>query len=196
MAKKNDGIPAWMTAQALVIKAKNVLTEAAIDLLYKEIEAKRMSISGTFMPIELEKSGEMEQGLFLIRHLMEERANLEASFGRFIEMAEKDTKRFDATAMKRVEEAKKFLVAVATIDTLTKYGMVFDEWFEDVSSLVNEKDPAEVIAKTAGDVKSHRAEALDYLVSSKLFREEGLFTTEERDILSKTRKIVAEQNRE
>ncbi len=195
MTKKSDGMPAWMTAQALVIKAKNVLTEAAIDALYKEIEAKRMSISGTFMPIELEKSGEMEQGLYLIRRLMEERENLEESFGKFIEMAEKDQREFDATAMRRVEEAKKFLLAVATIDTLTRYGMVFDGWFGDASSLVNEGDPAEILAKTAGDMKSHRAEALDYLVASKLFKEEGIFTVEERGILSKTKEIIEKQNR-
>ena len=190
---KDDEIPAWMTAQALVIKAKNVLTEEAIEVLYKEIEEKRMAISGTFMPIELEKSGEMEQGLFLIRHLMDERENLERSFNEFLKAAEAGP--IDATARKRIEEAKKFLVAVARIDTLTRYGMVFDSWFGDASTLVKEKDPASILAKTAGAADTHRAEALDYLLSSRMFKEEELFTREEKRILEEAKALLVKPGR-
>ena len=87
-----DATPAWMIAQALVIKAKNVLVEEAIDLLYKEIESKRMVINGSFMPMEIEKSGEMEQGLFLIRHLMEQKPNILRAMTVQINQLESDKK--------------------------------------------------------------------------------------------------------
>lgn len=191
MAKKDDGIPAWMIAQALVIKAKNVLTEEAIDVLYKEIEEKRMAVDGKFMPMELEKSGEMEQGLFLIRHLMDEREELERTFGEFISAAERNPEKPDAATARRIEEAKKFLIAVAKIDTLTRYGMVFDSWFSDASSLIEERDPASILAKTAGGRSSARAEALDYLITSGLLRD-GVFTKEELDFIDRAEALITQ----
>src|SRR5580693_9882195 len=123
--KKGQGIPAWMVAQALVIKAKNVLVEESIDLLYKEIEAKRMAVSGSFMPMELEKSGEMEQGLFLIRHLMDEKPKIMANMVHQIKELE-SIKKPDSATIEKIESGKKFMLAVEQIAALMTYGMVFE----------------------------------------------------------------------
>lgn len=175
----NKGIPAWMEAQALVIKAKNVLLEEAIELLYKEVEAKRMAISGSFMPMELEKSGEMEQGLFLIRHLMEKKEQIMQSMA---EQAARLEAKKNPThdEVKMIDGARKFMLAVEQITSLAEYGIIFERWFADVSMEIKEDDAASVLAKTAGGAGTHRAEALRFLVNSKMFKAKDVFTEEEK----------------
>lgn len=183
MKNVKDEIPAWMIAQALVIKSKNVLLEEAIDLLYKEIEAKRMAISGKFMPMELEKSGEMEQGLFLIRHLMGEKENIMYSMGNQISQLESEKKPTSET-IEKIESGKKFMLAVEQITTLAEYGIVCEQWFNDVSIEIKENDPAEILAKTAGGKETHRAQVLKFIVGSKMFKAPDIFTSEEKKTLS------------
>lgn len=188
--KKSDEIPAWMVAQALVIKAKNVLLEEAIDLLYKEIEAKRMAISGSFMPMEIEKSGEMEQGLFLIRHLMNEKANIIRGITIDINQMESNPKRMDAATVQKIESAKKFMLAVEQITTLAEYGIVLEQWFNEVSMQVKEQDPSAILANTSGGGGSHRAEALKFIVGSKMFKDPDIFTKDEKAYLSRAAALV------
>ena len=184
--KKGEGeesIPAWMEAQALTVKAKNVLIEEAIDLLYKEIEAKRMAIHGKFMPMELERSGEMEQGLFLIRNLVLERESIIRNFTENIDRLEA-RQRLTKTDVEKIDAAKKFIVSVEKITALADYGSVFAQWFDAASLEVKEKDPARILAKTSGGAKSHRTQALQYLVKSKMFNADGLFVEREKKQLA------------
>ncbi len=194
-AKSGNEIPAWMEAQALMIKCKNVCIEEAIDLLYKEIGAKRMAISGTFMPMELERSGEMEQGLFLIRHLTDQKENLTRSFSDYIAKEESNPKALTPEKLARIEDAKKFIVAVEKITSLTDYGRTFADWFDSASMEVNEKDPSLILAKSSGGPKTHRTEALRSLVGSKLFKAEGLFTAEEKKLMVKALTLCGESSR-
>ena len=182
--ENEESMPAWMEAQALTVKAKNVLIEEAIDLLYKEIEAKRMAVHGKLIPMELEKSGEMEQGLFLIRNLVMEKENIMRNFTENIRKLEAEPKLSKAD-VEKIEAARKFMDAVEKITTLADYGSVFAQWFGAASLEVKEKDPAVILAKTSGGVKSHRTQALRYLVKSPLFSADGLFRKEEKKQLAK-----------
>ena len=183
--ENEESIPAWMEAQALTVKAKNVLIEEAIDLLYKEIEAKRMAIHGKFIPMELEKSGEMEQGLFLIRNLVMEKENIMRNFTDNINRLEAQPKKLTKAEAEKIDAAKKFIVAVEKITALADYGSIFAQWFDAVSLEVKEKDPAKILAKTSGGAGSHRTQALRYLVKSPLFDTDGLFKAEEKEQLAK-----------
>ncbi len=192
MKKPGSGVPAWMVAQALVIKAKNVLLEEAIELLYREIDEKRMAISGSFMPMELEKSGEMEQGVFLIRHLMDQRPKIIASIGSQIKEME-SRKSHDAKTIEKIESAKKFLVAVEKISMYMTYGMVFEQWFNDVSMAVKENDATTIIAKTSMTPESYRVDALRFLVGSEPFKRKELFSDEERRCLESALELCKEK---
>ncbi len=179
-----------MTAQALVIKAKNVLVEEAIDLLYKEIESKRMAINGSFVPMEIEKSGEMEQGLFLIRHLMEEKPAILRAMTVQINQLE-SSKRLTSEDIQRIESARKFMLTVEHITTLLEYGTVFEQWFDDVSMRIKDTDPSIILAKTANGNNTHRTSSLRFLVNSKMFRG-GTFTNEEKNILKNALQLAVE----
>ena len=189
MKNTASGIPAWMIAQALVVKAKNVLIEDAIDLLYKEIESKRMSISGSFSPIDIERDGEMEQGLFLIRHLVDERPKIMHELSSKLKELE-GIKKPDVQTVEKIESTKKFMLAVEQITALTAYGLVFEQWFNDVSLIVNEKDPAKVLAETAENKETRRADALRFLSKSRMFKDRELFDDDERKEVSGALEIL------
>jgi hypothetical protein len=183
MKNVKDEIPAWMIAQALVIKMKNVLLEEAIDLLYKEIEAKRMAINGKFMPMDLEHSGEMEQGLFLIRQLMADKERIMHGMSIQIHQMEME-KKPTSEGIEKMESGRKFMLAVEQITSLAEHGIVCEQWFNDVSMEVKEDDPAAILAKTAGGKDTHRADVLKYMVGSKIFKSTDLFTVEEKKTLT------------
>lgn len=178
-----------MVAQSLVIKAKNAMIEEAVDILYGEIEAKRIAINGKFMPMELEKSGEMEQGLFLIRHMLEQKPEMEKYFAAMIKDY-KARKSPDEKTVRTMENLKKFMDAVDRIEALTHYGLLFDKWFNDVSKSVAGKAPEEILAKTSGGPKTHRAEAVRFLVKQKLFNDDDIFTKEERKVFTEALELL------
>jgi hypothetical protein len=182
MDADNDGIPAWMVAQALIVKMKNIMIEEAVGLLYREIEEKRMAVNGSFVKMS-DKDGEVEQGIFLIENLMDKRSEIMADVGGAISRASARPDVLGGQQTRNIEAAKAFLKAVDEITALYTYGRVFEGWFDDASSHVHGRDPATILAATCGGVESHRAAALKFLVESRIFRESGILIDTERDII-------------
>lgn len=180
--KESSGFPAWMLAQALVIKAKNVLFDEAINLLYKEIDEKRMALTGKFLPIDPEKSGEMEQGLFLVQQLLEKKDAIIKDFDSSIRKLENEAK--DENDVKRLDDTKRFLIAIEKIALFASYAGVFGEWFDSVSAMANANSASAILVETSRGIP-HRIEALRFLIDSKLVYDKELFDDDERDIVIK-----------
>ena len=92
--------------------------------------------------------------------------------------------------MQKIEDVKKFMLAVEQITTLVEYGIVFEEWFNDVSMQVRETSPAAILAKTASIGGVHRTDTLKFLVGSKVFRG-NVFTNEEKDCFRDALRLAA-----
>jgi len=185
--KESNDIPGWMVAQALIIKAKNVLIEQAVELLYREIDEKRMGMKGAFTRMT-ESEGEMEHGLFLIRHLINEREQITEQFSKYIKEHKEEAATSPVEASK-LRDIRKFLDAVDAITSFATTSMVFDSWFNDVSMKVTDADPIAILVKTAEGTPA-RKEALVFLVSSSIFKSNDLFTKEEKGLFAKASGIT------
>ncbi len=185
--KDNPEIPAWMVAQALIIKVKNVLIEEAVNLLYREIEEKRMAVKGKFVKMS-DTDGEMEQGMFLIRNLMNQKDEILDQFLRYIETHKEEAKS-NAVEASKIRDARKFIDAVDSITAMARASMIFDAWFNGVSMQIHEKDPAAILAGTAKE-DNDRRDALSFLVTNQIFKSAELFTKDERAVLTKTHELL------
>ncbi len=183
VADSAEILPAWMEAQELLIKARGAMMEKAVEILYKEIDEERMDVGESFIRVH-DKKIEMEQGAILINNLMESREEVSKSLSSRIKRLETHPELLDAERSKTLGDSKKSLDALEKIAGLVECGRTFESWFDEADMKIDEEgdEPAAVLARTCGNNNTPRADALRFVVNSRFFKEEGIFTQKERRI--------------
>lgn len=168
--------PAWMLCDEILTKAKDEMILEAIDILHEEINQHRVTIEG-YTPILLDRSEEMERDLFLLKNLLSRREEIRQNYKRYTE--EKEHK--DPALVMRIEELKKFLMAVDGIDLLMKMSHVFETWSEEMGKYSRVRDPNELLAASTSN--EERVSALKFVLSSSKFKENEPLSEEEISIM-------------
>ncbi|MDE1810570.1 MAG: hypothetical protein KGH66_00820 [Candidatus Micrarchaeota archaeon] len=181
MARSSDDTPAWMTCVDILNKAKVELITEAMDTLNNEISEKRIEVNGSLITLP-DRPNDADRDMFIITTMLEQSPQIKQRYGSFIE-ASRDSK--DPNVVMQVERARKFLLALEQIELLMGYSTYFDDWMHDASVLANVGDPSEIFRRTVSHSKE-RAEILDFMLSSKTFIKEEIFTKEERILLEAT----------
>ncbi|HUY70531.1 MAG TPA: hypothetical protein VMV00_03110 [Candidatus Baltobacteraceae bacterium] len=183
MPSHEDDTPAWMTCVDILNKAKVELITEAMDTLNNEISEKRIEVNGSLITLP-ERPNDADRDMFIITRMLEEAPQIKERYGSFIQT---NLESKDANVVMQVERGKKFLMALEQIELLINYSTYIDEWMQDASVLANIKDPSEIMARTIAHQKA-REEILVFMLESKTFVKEEIFTDEERRILSKALK--------
>ena len=173
-----DDTPAWMVCVDMLNRAKVELITEAMDTLNNEISEKRIEVNGSLITLP-DRPNDADRDMFIITTMLEQAPQIRQRYGSFIESGQGSK---DPNVVLQVERAKKFLLALKQIATLMGYSTYFDEWSRDASLLANISDPAEILRKTVAH-SSERAEILRFILESKTFAKEEIFTDEERKFL-------------
>lgn len=173
-----DDTPAWMVCVDMLNKAKVELITEAMDTLNNEISEKRIEVNGSLITLP-DRPNDADRDMFIITTMLERAPQIRERYGSFIESGEGSD---DPNVVLQVERARKFLLALEQIETLMGYSTYFDEWMHDASLLANIKEPEEIFRKTVSHNKE-RSEILRFMLGSKTFVKEEIFTEEERKFL-------------
>jgi hypothetical protein len=192
----DQGFPAWLVCEEILNKAKDELITEAIEVLHEEMKRGRISFKGSMVNVP-ERDADFERDRFLINELLQKEEEVRRVYGPYIEGKRNGAKGMDATMIQRVEEAERFLLAVTQIVILMRMSKVMDTWLSDVGMYPKIKDPAEILASTVHRTESEfRIDALRFVLSSKTFIRERIFTQDERNILEKAldKAVINEKN--
>ncbi len=175
-----DETPAWLLCQDILIRGKEELVSEAIETLDGEMKGKRMDIIGDLVTAS-EETGGIERKLFIINNIMEHERDIWEKYNASIDALETRPESMSPKTVERIEELKKFLLAITQISMLMKYSRVLDQWFEDIGLHFKEKDPVKIFSDTING--EHRLEALQFLTTSKRMAAERLFSAHELSIM-------------
>ncbi len=159
----DSDVKAWLLCEDVLTQIKDELVLEAVDILKKEKKEGRMSISG-YVPAMPEKGGELEEDLFMINKVVENAKEMRSTWSRYLEDSGSD----GSVPPSRIEELKKFLLAVDAIDLLMHTSNVFKKWADDTGRFQKTERPVDVIVESARGSKT-RIEALGFVLSSSTF---------------------------
>jgi hypothetical protein len=185
MKEEDDGIPPWMIAQDILVKIKDELVLEAIDILHKEIDAKRIAITGS-VGILPERSVEVENDLFVIRNMLESREAIHKQYETYLNAKPGD--KMSKQEAVRVEDLRKLMMAISEISLLMEYGTAIEAWITDAGTLSKSKTPAEVIGKSVHPDQV-RAEILAFVLKNKRFIAAEPLNDKENATLKEAQKI-------
>lgn len=181
---EEDGQPAWMTCDAIISKMRDELLSQAVSVMHEQLEKKRISLEGQ-LPSMSEEGGEKEKDAFLLSQIVKEHENIERQFGEYIEQA-----RVGKDTLERVDELQRFLLELRQIVMLSDYSKECEGWLAEAEKELKEEDPAKIMAKTMKK-EGKRQELLDYVMKSKKFMKDGVFSEAERKIMDEALKITS-----
>ncbi|MDE1851748.1 MAG: hypothetical protein KGH69_03620 [Candidatus Micrarchaeota archaeon] len=171
----NGDTPAWLLCEDILTKTKDEMILEAIDILHEQIDAKRIDIQG-YVPVLMDRSEELQKDMFIINNML---ANREQIRGQYSSYINKETK--DPALLSRIEELKRLVMAVDAIEFLMGMSHVFESWAEETGRYGTLKDPAELLRRSMSN--SQRKEALEYVLSSKKFKDNDALSEKELSLL-------------
>lgn len=167
--------PKWMIAQDILVKAKNELILEAVDTLHIEIKEKRLEVNGSVIKLP-DKSSEIEMDMLILNNLLEQEQQIVENYGKFIK--EKEDSEKDPAMIERINELKKFLMAVTQIKILMNFAKTIDEWVLDFANSMNIDGVAKILAETAKK-NVERIEILSFIIDNKKFYDNEALSNEE-----------------
>jgi hypothetical protein len=174
-----DDIPAWLLCQDICARAQEELTSQAIETLDREIEAKRLKIDGHLVTAD-EGTNEIEKKLFVIGKIVDGEQEIYNNYMGMISKLENSENELTGKLVERIEELKRFLLAVSTISILMRYSKLFRNWFEDIGHHFKENSAENILFKT---MNPSRLEALEFITKNKRIIFENLFSENELNIM-------------
>ncbi len=177
-----DDIPQWMLAQEILVKTKNELILEAIDLVHIEIDEKRLEINGNTVKLP-DKSSEIEMDMLIISNLLEKEDEISKQYSEFIKKIENGEEE-KPELIERMDELKKFLMAISSIHLLMGFVKVIDSWVLDFAETMKINNTAMIIAETAKR-NVERIDILEFVIKSKNFLKSEALSDEEIDIVKK-----------
>ncbi len=181
--EKSDGVPAWLRCEDILTRSKDELILEAVDILKNEMKEKRIDIKGYIAALP-DKGQELEQDLFMISQLIARADEIRAQYKGYLEK-ERNGEIKDPEIIARGEGLRRFLMSVDAIDMLMRMSRVFGMWADDTGVYSSLKDPVDVMVKSAS-LDGGRAEALEFVLSSRRFPGSEALTNEEMQILEET----------
>ena len=172
-----DDAPAWLSCQDIFSRAQEEMISLAIEALDVEIAAKRMKIEGKLVSAD-EATNEVEKKLFVINNIINNEQGIYEKYNSSISRLENNPQELTSDVVERIDELKRFLLAVGMITMLMRYSKIFRNWQDDVGHYFKEKNPVLIIKKT---LTENRVEALKFIIESK--RIQGLFGENEIEIM-------------
>ena len=171
--------PAWMVCEDLISRIKGELMHEAVELLHKEIDSGRIKVDGGLVTAA-EGTSEAEQDSFILGKLVAEEPMLKERYANYLSAVGENS---EPELVARIEELKKFLLAVSQISLLVRYANTFSAWFEGAGRQVKINDPSEIFHVTA--ISEERKEALNYVANSKSFSKKTAFSEKDLKIVKK-----------
>ena len=189
MQEEKDVVPQWITAHDLLIRLKDELIGKAIALLHKEESEGRIKISGTLMSTP-DKNSENENDMFILNNITAKIDEMHVQYESYLSSnSEKDP-----ALIKRIEDLKKFLMAMDSINILVEYSKAMDPWIDEAALEIKSESAAQIIADTASR-NPDRVEILKYICKNSYFRNEVLSKAELEIVESAARIILAHSNK-
>jgi hypothetical protein len=178
-SQEQDQDPAWMLCEDILTRIKDELILEAIDLLHVQIKEGSVSIDGYVVTLP-DKSQEIARDIFVINNLLSEQNQIRETYKKYI-----NDNQGAATGetVEKSEKMKRFLLFLDELSILMSYSEVFGVWITDAWQYAKLNDVSQIIANTMSNSED-RADALRFVLSSKGFAKEEIFTTGERDALS------------
>ena len=176
---KNE-TPAWLLCENLLVDIKNELVLEAIDVLHQEMKEGRIEVNGGLVTAA-EGKEEIEKDLFIINKITESRKETADRFMQYITEKESNPAVLDEYTIHRIEEMKKFLVAVGKISYFMELSSVFNSWVDDAGRQARINDPLEILEKTMLENKE-RIPAVEFVLGKK-FRIDDAISEMEKKIL-------------
>lgn len=178
----SDDVQAWILCMDLLIKVKNELIAEAMELLHREMEAKRISMQGSFMPMS-EGESEAERDMFLIQNLLAQEHEIMGKYGTYlVEMPKRE--KIDEDKIRSADELRKFLMALNRMSRLMRYSRIFDEWASDASYEVRQASVSSILEKTIAVHGSSRREALEFAMKDEELVVSGVLADDEKRMLN------------
>lgn len=174
--------PAWMVCEDIISRASAELMSEALALLRSEIKAGRIKVDGK-MVTSSELTSEDERDIFVLEKLLDDEQNMRQRYENFANAVESGNET-DPEVVGRLQEVKKFLLAVSQISMTVGHARTFSNWFNAAASLMKIKEPEEIIYLTAKG-NAQRISALEFITSSKEFARSGVFSGTELAMLKR-----------
>ncbi len=175
-------VPAWLLCENLLVDIKNELVLEAIDVLHGEIKEGRIEVNGGLVTASEGKEG-IEKDLFIINKIVENGKATTEKFMEYIREKEGNSSELDEYAVHRIEDMKRFLIAVGKISYLMELSVVFNAWVDDAGREARITDPVEILERTVLENKE-RLPALEFVLGKK-FRIDDAISENEKEILEK-----------
>ncbi len=175
-----DEMPKWMLAQDILIKAKNEIILEAIDSLHNEIKEKRLEVNGHTIKLP-DKSSDIEMDMLVIGNILGQEEEIKKKYVEFMKSIE-DKKTESPEIIERINELKKFLMAVTGIHILMNYAKVIDAWVLDFAEVMKIDDAAMIIAETAKR-NVERIDTMEFMVKNRTFLKSDALNENEGEIL-------------
>ena len=177
---EDDGIPAWMMCSELLIRLKDEFTLEATEVLEREIKAGRLRFTGKLITLP-ESAGNMERDIYIINHLLHDENEIRHRYAKYMVESTKGAIE-DAKVIERVEELKRFLMALTQISMLMRYGGALGVLANECGRFAGKSDAAEVLVLAVGG-REETVEAIAFALDSGTVKREAVLTEDERQIL-------------
>ena len=177
----ND-VPAWMTCEDMLNRAKNEFVTEAMEELNKMTQEKAIEINGSLVTLP-DRPNDAERDMFVINKLLEEYPKIKEQYRDYINSNSQSEL---PAKVQNVERLKRFLLSLDTIAMLMHYGHAIDDWQHDIAMQVQVNEPSKIIANTLKG-NAQRRNILEFALGSNTFEKGEIFTPGERQILEKAR---------
>jgi hypothetical protein len=151
------GGTAWLEAQAFLIKIKDEMLARALDTLDAEIKAGRAAINGRL--VTAVEQNDSETRMFVLDNIVDNADAIIRRHSQSIEELE-GSGSLDAATVERIEELKRFLLAVGKMKMLYDYSVELGGWASEVSA---DTPGSSIVGILSYGITDYRKEMLDFM---------------------------------
>ena len=187
-----EGIPAWILCEDLLVKVKTELANEAIITLQNEVKSGRMKVDGNLVTAN-EITSEAERDLFVVTHIASESENMLKAYSEYIIKKETEPEKLNSEDVQKIETSKKLMLAVQEISLLVGYRQVAEEWILEIEGIPTIKDPVKLLGSTIRGINDDRFEVLKFILKRKSIKEAKIFSDSEYKMMQDAL-AIAEQN--
>ncbi len=180
--QSNDKIAAWLICEDLLVKIKTELANEAIIILQNEVRSGRMKVDGKLVS-QIEAQNDAERDLFVANEIAKESERMLTDYQHYIAQKENNPEHLRSKDVEDIEKAKKLMLAVHEITILINYRTVAEEWILEIEGIPQIDDPVTLLAHTIHGKEDERFAVLELASKRKSFKQEEVFTNEERGMI-------------
>ncbi|MEM3841381.1 MAG: hypothetical protein QXN59_01655 [Candidatus Micrarchaeaceae archaeon] len=150
----------WLETQALLVKAKDEMLARALETLDAEIKAGRAAINGRL--VTAVEQNDSETKMFVLENIIDNADNIISTHYNSISAIEAEGGA-DSKTVQRIEELKKFLLAIGKMRILYDYSTELGAWASEIGADTSGNSEAEMLAAGLND---YRAEIFNFILKN------------------------------